>query len=129
MDSVLLWTILVILVFSVTSAFLARRKKDRCLKDFNRYLITVQKKDSQRIWGRLAVDSSGFELRYRGNYWDQDHLETSDILYKEEFGSLFIVSRFLDELTPEGKNRRDAGLKRAHHPPPPRRFLRHLRIS
>ncbi len=126
-ESVLLWTIVAILLSSTIGVVLARRKKDPCLNDFHAYMVTVQTKSGKRVWGRLHVETSGIEFRYRGNYWDKDHVETSFILYKEEFGNIFVLFRFHDELTPEEQKRRLHALKKAYHPWPPRRLLRHIR--
>lgn len=124
LDSVLLWTLLAILLSSLIGVFLARRKKDACLKDFRGYLCTVLLKSKKRIWGRLAVETSGIEFRYTGNYWDEEHIETSFIIYKEEFGSLYILFRFLDELDPDDRKRRQRSLDKSYHPSPPRRLWR-----
>lgn len=126
-ESVLLWTIVAILLSSTIGVVLARRKKDPCLNDFHAYMVTVQTKNGKRVWGRLHVETSGIEFRYRDNYWDKDHVETSFILYKEEFGNIFVLFRFHDELTPEEQKCRLHALKKAYHPWPPRRLLRHIR--
>lgn len=126
-ESVLLWTIAAILLSSTVGVVLARRKKDPCLNDFHSYMVTMQMKSGKRVWGRLHVETSGIEFRYRGNYWDKDHVETSFIMYKEEFGSIYALFRFHDELTPEEQRRRLSALRKAYHPWPPRRLLRHVR--
>jgi len=126
LDQIILWTILFILVSSILGVFLARRKKDECLKDFLGYLSTVQMKGGKRVWGRLAVETSGIEFRYKGNYWDQDHIETSFIMYKEEFSTIQALFRFHDELDERERQKRLRALKKSYHPSIPRRLFRHM---
>ena len=127
MDTVLLWTIVAILLSSLVGVFLGRRKRDICLKDFHGYMATALFKNGKRVWGRLVVETSGLEFCYRGNYWDEDHVETSFIVYKEEYGNLYALLRFHDDLTERNRKRRLRALRRTYHPSPPRRLLRHLR--
>ena len=51
-------------------------------------MMTLLEKDGKRVWGNLAVEASGLELVYSEDYLDKDHIETSYILFKEEYNSL-----------------------------------------
>jgi hypothetical protein len=119
--------VVVILGSSLVGFFLSGRKKDSCLKHFQDYLTTAQFKDGKKIWGEMDVETSGVEFRYKGNYWDDGHVETSFIIFKEEFNSIFAFFRFHHQLSPENQQRRLDELKRAYRPTASRRFLRHMR--
>ncbi len=127
MDSVVLWTLLAIFLTSMFGVLLSRRKKDICLKDFHGYMATAQLKNGKRVWGRLQVETSGIEFCYAGNYWDEDHIETSFIIFKEELGELFVLFRFLDEQAERSTKRRQRKLQKSYHPWPPRRLARKVR--
>lgn len=126
-DSVLLWILVVIAVSSLVGVFIARRKRDICLKDFEAYLTTVRRKDGKAVWGQLAVESTGLELRYHSDYWDDDHIESSFIIYQEEFNSVFLILRFHEELSEANRVRRLADLGETYHPRFQRRMFRHVR--
>jgi hypothetical protein len=96
--------VVVILGSSLVGFFLNERRKDPCLKHFQDYLTTVHLKNGKKIWGRLDVQTSGVEFRYQGNYWDQDHVETSFILFKEEFNSIYAFFRFHSQLSPKASS-------------------------
>ena len=125
--TILMWTLLAIILSTVVGVLLSRRKNDICLKDFRGYMVTGQFKTGKRVWGRFAVDPTGVEFRYRENYWDEDHIESSFIVYKEEFGNLFVLFRFHDELTEANQARRLRQLQRTYKPPVHRRILRTIR--
>jgi len=78
-------TILLILVSTVFASFIKGRSKDKCLKDFNGYIIQLNF-DSLSVYGRLVVESGGLEIQYLQDHLDSDgHRETSFIVYKNEF--------------------------------------------
>jgi len=126
-NSVIFWMVAIIVGSSLIGFFLSGRRKDPCLKHFQDYLTTIQLKNGKRVLGELDVETSGVELRYKGNYWDDGHVETSFILFKEEFNSIYAFFRFLDQLSPESQELRLDELERAYHPPASKRFLRHTR--
>jgi len=112
---------------SVLVLILNRRTRDRCLKDFGGFLTTVQDKNGKRLWGRLVVFTTGLEFCYRDDYTDGDHIETSSILYKQEFANIWVLFRFHDELSPKNQARRLRQLQRSFHPKFPRRIGRSIR--
>ncbi len=127
MDNAILLTILVILGLSIVGMVLNRRTKDRCLKDFGGFLTTMQEKSGKRVWGSLRVEPTGIEFCYEGDYWDRDHIETSFIVYKQEFPALWALFRFHDELDAAHQALRLRQLERSFHPGPWRRLARGLR--
>ncbi len=100
-------TILFILGVSLLLMILNRRTRDRCLKDFDGFLSTMLDKKGKRLWGRLEVHTTGLEFCYRNEYLDKEgHIETSSILYRQEFINLWAIIRFHDELTQKNQAKR-----------------------
>ena len=121
-------TILFILGVSILIMILNRRMRDRCLKDFDSFLSTMLDKNGKRLWGRLKVYTTGLEFSYRDEHIDEEgHIETSSILYKQEFNTLFMIVRFHDELSEKNQARRIRQLNRSFHPKLHRRFTRSIR--
>jgi len=86
--------------------------------------VTLLEKGGKRVWGHLAVEVSGLELLYSEGYRDEDHIETSYILFKEEFNTIYLLLRFHDELSKANKRKRLQEVKRAYHPSAPRLLVR-----
>jgi hypothetical protein len=121
MDSIIGNTFAITIIFIVISAIVGMivkgRKKDKCLKDFSQYLITLEKVDGKEIWGRLRVENTGMELVYEAVHKDTDgHLETSYIVYKQEYGNIAGLLRYHNKLSEAGKKRRQRQLDRTYHP-------------
>jgi len=90
-------------------------------------MVTLLEKDGKRVWGHLAVETSGLELLYSEDYLDEDHVETSYILFKEEYDRIYLLLRLHSELSEENKHKRIQEVKRAYHPSPPRLLVRRAR--
>ncbi|MHC4645599.1 MAG: hypothetical protein ACYTBJ_08850 [Planctomycetota bacterium] len=117
-------TIIFIVLSTLVAAFVRRRKKDKCLKDFANCMVTVEDTAAKAIWGRLSVENTGLELVYAQKHQDQDgHYETSYILYKHEYPRITALIRYHDQLSDRNKERREKELKRIYHPT----FLRRLK--
>jgi len=128
LDNTLSLTVLFILAVSILVMILNRRTKDRCLKDFEGFLATMEDVSGKRLFGRLKVYNTGLEFLYRDNHFDKDgHIETSSILYKQEFNNIWAVLRFHDELSPKNQIRRQRQLQRSFHPRFYRRIARGIR--
>ena len=117
------------LVFIVLSAVVGlifkRLHRDKCLKDFAGYMVTVEEVGGKRIWGRLRVENTGLELLYADKHEDSDgHVEGSYIIYKSEYPKMQALWRFHDELSDKGKVTRAAILEKTYHPKPTRVMLR-----
>ncbi len=83
LDNALLLTIIfIIIVSTIIGTFISSRRRDRCLTSFCDFMVTLLEKDAKRVWGHLAVETSGLELLYSEDYRDEDHIETSYILSK-----------------------------------------------
>lgn len=126
-DNAFYLTLLFLLLSTLIGTFISGRKKDKCLKDFSGFHTTLKEKGGKNTWGNLHVEKTGLELLYKDDYIDQDHVEKSYILYKNEFVNIFILFRFLDELNRNNKQKRDREKNRIYHPSFIRRNLRSLR--
>jgi hypothetical protein len=125
MDNVLAVTIIFIVLSTVVAAFIRRLKRDKCLKDFSNYMVTVAQTSGKTIHGKLRVEHTGLELIYSAAHHDEDgHEETSFIMYKYEYPDIQALIRYHDELSPGGKETREKELKRTYHPGAWRRFKR-----
>ena len=123
MDNALTITIIFIVLATFVGAFAKRRSRDRCLKDFAGYVVTLEKTGGKIVWGKLHVENTGLELIYENVHKDsQGHNETSYILYKQEYSNIQALVRFHDQLNNSDRARRDKDLKKTYHPS----FLRRL---
>ncbi|MHC4616865.1 MAG: hypothetical protein ACYTEQ_03835 [Planctomycetota bacterium] len=117
-------TIIFIVMSTLVAAFIRRRTKDKCLKDFSKCMVTVEDTTGKTIWGRLNVENTGLELLYAQKHEDQDgHYETSYILYKHEYPRITALIRYHDQLSETNRERRERELKRTYRPT----FLRRLK--
>ena len=118
-------TIIFIILATVVAAFIRRRSRDKCLKDFARNLVTLEEISGKTIWGKLRVENTGLEFVYPTTHKDkQGHDETSYILYKHEYPNIAALICFHDELSELGKKERENELKRTYHPTVLRRLKR-----
>jgi len=118
-------TILFIVFAAGVGAFVRKRSRDKCLRDFEKNMVTLEEKSGKTIWGKLRVENTGLEFVYPDKYKDeQGHDEASYILYKYEYPNIEAVIRFHDELSEQNKTARDKELKQTYHPGPWRRLKR-----
>ena len=120
-------TIIFIGLSTFIGAFIKGRKKDKCLKAFRGFIITLEDVSGKRIWGRLDIEATGMELTYTQAHDDTDgHIESSYMLYKYEYGNISALIRYHDYLSDENRKRRDAELKMTYHPSRLRRCRRRI---
>jgi len=128
MENSFLFTILAIALVTLIGTFITGRMRDRCLKGFNKFLTVLELTDGKTVWGILHVLPTGIELTYLEDYFDRDHVESSFLLYKEEFDSrLSLLARYHTDLDERARNRRDAILRRSYRPNFFRRMVRSIR--
>ena len=126
-DSATAITILFIIFAAGVAAFVRKRSRDKCLRDFERNRVTLQEKSGKTIWGTLRVENTGLEFIYPEKHKDQQgHEEASYILYKYEYPDIQAVIRFHDDLSEHNKKAREKELKRTYHPGPWRREKRRI---
>ena len=127
LDSSFLLTLGIIFLVAMVGSYLNGRRRDPCLKDLDGFHVTVEKKNGRIIWGNVRVFSSGIELEYSTNVQDEAHIETSYLMYKEEYKDVQAIYRYADELSPAQQARRARDLRRSFHPGPCRILSRKLR--
>jgi len=121
-------TILFIIFAAAVGAFIRKRSRDKCLKDFSQNMVTLEETSGKAIWGKLRVENTGLEFIYPEKHKDeQGHDEVSYILYKYEYPKIGAVIRFHDELSESNKKAREKELKRTYHPTALRRLKRKIK--
>jgi len=116
-DSATALTILFIILAAGIGAFVRKRSRDKCLRDFEQNMVTLEQTSGKIIWGKLRVENTGLEFVYPEKHKDEEgHDETSYILYKYEYPDIAAVIRFHDELSEQNKRAREKELKRTYHP-------------
>jgi hypothetical protein len=120
-------TIIFIVLATAVGAFIRRRSRDKCLKDFGRNMVTLEETSGKTIWGKLNVENTGLEFVYPEKHKDeQGHDETSFILYKYEYSNIAALIRYHDELSQRNKKEREKKLKKTYHPTLLRRIKRKI---
>ena len=120
-------TILFIIFAAAVGAFIRKRSRDKCLKDFEQNVVTLEDTAGKTIWGKLRVENTGLEFVYPEKQKDEDgHDEASYILYKYEYPKIGVVVRFHDELSENNKKAREKELEKTYHPDWDRRLKRKM---
>ena len=117
-------TLVVILLATLVGSYLRSSRRDRCLEDFDSFHVTVERKNNRVIWGTMKLFPTGFDLTYRADVQDEQHIETSYIFYKDEYQDIQAIYRYARELDEEAQKRRARDIDRAFHPTLLRRFRR-----
>jgi len=120
-------TIIFIILATIVAAFIRRRSRDKCLKDFAKNMVTLEETSGKTVWGKLRVENTGLEFVYSSKHEDQQgHYETSYILYKYEYPNMAVLVRYHDQLSERNKKVREKELKRTYHPTLLRRLKRKI---
>ena len=128
MDPSLLLTIGVIFMVTLVGSALRALRKDRCLRDFDGFHVTVERQDGRVMWGVMHLEPTAIELEYRDDVLDEQmHVETSYVLYKDEYPTIHAIYRYTDDLTPDNRKKRDRSCRRTFHPSPLYYMARRLR--
>ena len=120
-------TLGVIVLATFIGAYMRSIHKDRCLTDFHGYHVTVEKKNNHVAWGTMHLHPTGLELIYRSDVQDDGHMETSYVLYKDEYDDIQAIYRYARDLTPDFQKTRARSVERAFHPGLLRRGRRSMR--
>ena len=116
-------TILFIILSTFVGLIFKRIHRDKCLKDFNSQMVTLEDMDGKSIWGKLRIESTGLELVYRDKRDDaKGHIESSYILYKFEYPKIQALIRFHDYLSDSDKDIRQKDIEQTYHP----KFMRRM---
>lgn len=119
-------TIIFIATSTLVAAILKAINKDKCLKDFRGYNVTLIETDEEKFTGKFRLETTGFELVYKKPIINENGKESSYILYKNEFTNIKLLARFHDDLTEKYKKKRNKALKRAYHPNIIRKLIRKI---
>src|SRR3712207_2116247 len=84
-STVFYFTLLFIFLTAIITTVVTKWARDKCLKFFNGYHVTIERSRGQTIWGRLKVFSSGVEVMYDHPFVDaRGRKKTSYLLYGAE---------------------------------------------
>jgi tetratricopeptide (TPR) repeat protein len=123
-DLSLIITIGVIFLLSLTGAYLRTKARDRCLKSWEGFHVTLERANGKLVWGELRVASTGMEFIYKDTVQDERHLESSYLLYAAEYGDIQALYRYAAQLSEEDKQKRSRDIDTSFHPSPFRRIRR-----
>ena len=127
MDPTLL-AILLLLVFATMLALLQARRRDKCLKDFEDYHISLAEKGGDLTWGQVQVFTTGLEIVYvEPIQAKQGHLERSFIFYREQYEAMDALYRYPQGLTQAEQERRRQVIAQTANPSAWRKLRRRLR--
>ncbi|HPQ39231.1 MAG TPA: hypothetical protein PLV45_02555 [bacterium] len=117
LNNALYLSLLVILVSSVIGVFVAGRKRDRCLKDFNGDECRLMLTSGKSVYGVFHAYGSGIELEYTRPHVDrQGHLESSFMLYSVELSQIAAIKRFHLDLSAQNRRTRTREITRTYQP-------------
>src|SRR6476620_4325843 len=78
-------TLLFIFLTAIITTVATKWARDKCLKFFNHYHVTLERSRGQTIWGQFKVFSSGVEVVYDHPYVDpHNRKKTSFMIYGNE---------------------------------------------
>src|SRR4051812_1148748 len=122
-------TLLFIFLTAIVTAVLTKWAKDKCLKLFHDYHVTIERFRGQTSWGDLRVFSSGIEIIYDHPFVDvRGRKKTSYLYYQPELETQVLsLLRYHAELTPDEQRDRKLQIHRTFNPGPFRRLKRRIR--
>lgn len=122
-------TLLLVFLTAIITAVVTKWSRDKCLKFFTRYHITLERTTGQMIWGTLRVFSSGLEVLFDHPYTDtRGRRKTSFMMYQPEVDTqLMLIVRYHDELSAKQQARRRRQVLHTFNPGPLRRIWRAIR--
>src|SRR5947209_1328464 len=122
-------TLLFIFVTAIVTTVLTKWTRDKCLKFFRGYHVTLERLRGQTIWGRLKVFSSGIEVVYDHPFVDSHgRKKTSFLIYAPEMDAqLLSLLRYHDELDEHSRAARLRQIRASFNPGPIHRMWRGVR--
>ena len=116
-----------IFLVALVGAYLRSTVRDRCLKSWAGFHITLERTDGKLIWGVMHLEPTGMELSYLDSVQDEKHIEATFLLYNSEYKNIQAIYRYADKLSEQSKKRRTRDIEKSFHPGPLRRFGRKTR--
>lgn len=120
-------SLLILFVAALIGLIIKAFSRDRCLKDFAGFPITLKLTDGETASGTCSLHSNGLELLYDVVTQKEGYPEASFLLYKAEYGRIFSLRRYHGDLTEEMKKARQRILQETYHPHFFRRLKRRIR--
>jgi hypothetical protein len=122
-------TLLFVFATAIITTIITKWSKDKCLKFFHGYHVTVERNRGNAIWGDLKVFSAGVELVFDHPYTDyRGQKKSSFLIYQQELDQMVLtILRYHDELQPHYQERRRRHVLRTFNPGPLRRMWRDIR--
>jgi hypothetical protein len=122
-------TLLFIFLTAIITTVATKWTRDKCLKFFHGYHVTLERTRGQTIWGKLKVFSSGVEVTYDHPYIDsRGRKKTSFMVYGSETDSQILsIFRYHDELDERAQRLRRKQVLATFNPGPARRLWRGIR--
>jgi len=122
-------TLLFIFLTAIITTLVTKWSRDKCLKFFDGYHVTLERNRGQTTWGRLKVFPTGLEVVFDHPYVDhRGRRKTSFLVYQQEMDTqLLSLVRYHESLSPELQRRRELQIHRTFNPGPARRLWRALR--
>lgn len=118
-------TIIFIVIATAIAAFVRRVRRDKCLKDFAGYTVTLEPINGATDRGRLHVENTGLVFRYtQAIESETGQIRSSRLVYKAEYGTIYALVRFHENLSEENRTKRQRDLERTYHPSLEMRFKR-----
>jgi len=123
------FTLLFIFLTAIITAVATKWARDKCLKSFHGFHVTLERSRGQTIWGQLKVFPSGIEIVYDHSFADaRGRKKTSYLVYAQELDQQALsLLRYHGELSDEQKKLRDKQIRRTFNPGPLRRMWRSVR--
>lgn len=110
LDDVFTITLIVIIVSSILVIFIKRKQKDRCLKDFNRDIVSLIFTNGERKKGKLYVTGNGIGL-----YYSDDNKTLNGVwgefIYKPELPNVNYILRSVNEISNSKQKKRRRRIK------------------
>lgn len=128
-NNLFFYSLVFIFLAGIITTIVTKWAKDKCLKFFNRYHVTLERAQGQTSWGTLRVFSSGIEIVFDHPYVDlRGHKKTSYLFYQQDVDAqLLSIFRYHNELTDETQKQRAKQIHRTFNPGAIRRFFRKIR--
>jgi hypothetical protein len=120
-------TVGVLFFVALVGAYLRSIVKDRCLKSWDGFHVTLERTDGKLVWGVMKLEPSGMELSYLDSVQDEKHIESTYLLFSSEYKDIQAIYRYSDKLSEWGKKQRGRDIQRSFHPGPFRRLGRKVR--
>ncbi|MEA2711310.1 MAG: hypothetical protein QOF78_3911 [Phycisphaerales bacterium] len=122
-------TLLFIFLTAIITTVVTKWARDKCLKFFHGFHVTLERTRGQTIWGQVKIFATGVEIIYDHPFIDpRGRKKTSYMLYGAEFEQqLLSLFRYGDELTDAQKKRRKEQIRATFNPGPMKRLWRKVR--